>query len=314
MGMRGLSDKFMKDFFGGELKGFLLVVQSDDTLNLEIRNNYVNIYYRGGNLCRIVFRNNVYRMEFDKRYAKLKEHQDFIGNMEAWSINTWVGNIPYLKTIMDRSGALYAEKEFQQLIVWENNRSRICNDTDYYIADIEYQMAISDENGKQRQRRLDMVAIKWPSTHSGHRNNKNLRLAFIEVKYGDGALNDIAGIAEHIRDWHHLLENKEKWNELRDDALRVFNQKVKLKLFGKVPNEIESISEDMPELILLIANHKPQKTALDTELRKACDSEVYKALCECGSELKIASASYMGYGLYEACVRPLEKYLGEKQQ
>jgi hypothetical protein len=51
---RGLSDKFMRDLKeGGSIHCFLEAVKRDDTLSLEIRDNYVNIYYRGGNLFRI---------------------------------------------------------------------------------------------------------------------------------------------------------------------------------------------------------------------------------------------------------------------
>ena len=69
--MRGLSEDFMKDLLKGELKGFLSAVKNDDTLCLEIRDNYINIYYRGGNLCRIKpSRTDAkYAMTFDERYV-----------------------------------------------------------------------------------------------------------------------------------------------------------------------------------------------------------------------------------------------------
>jgi hypothetical protein len=51
--MRGLSNKFINDLKIGILNPFLIAVMDDDKLNLEIRNNYINIYYRGGNLLRI---------------------------------------------------------------------------------------------------------------------------------------------------------------------------------------------------------------------------------------------------------------------
>lgn len=309
--MRGLKDKFMVDLQKGVLNGFLTAVQEDDTVCLEIRNNYLNIYYRGGNLCRINTSKNSarYSMTFDKRYAKTEASKKNIENIDNWNINEWVANIPLLKSVIDKNGPPSVEKEFQQLISWENNRSRICSDTDYYISDIEYQISIKNGD-KPISPRLDMLGIKWPSTTAGRRNKKNLKLAFIEVKYGDNALKDVAGIVNHIQDWNRILNNKDKWDELRDDARRVFNQKVALGLFRSVPGEIESISESFPELILLIANHKPIKSTFGAELRKACDSDEYRALCEYGCELNIATASFMGYGLYIDCLKPISEYIG----
>jgi hypothetical protein len=309
--MRKLSDKFMNDLQNGVLNGFLKAVQDDDTLCLEIRNNYINIYYRGGNLCRVkTSRNNVgYGMTFDEKYAKTAATKKIIENISNWSIDEWVVNIPLLKAIIDKNNPPSVEKEFQQLISWENNRSRICNDTDYYIADIEYQIALNDGK-KPVSPRIDMLGVKWLSTKSGRKNNKSLGLAFIEVKYGDSALKDVAGVVSHIKDWNRIINNEEKWSELRNDTLAVFNQKVRLGLVRDVSREIESVSDTSPELILLIANHKPMKSTFEAELRKACNSDEYRALCEYGCYLMIATASFMGYGLYVDCLKPISENLG----
>lgn len=44
--MRGLTDTFLNDLKQGKLKNVLVAVKSDDTLCLEIRDNYINIYYQ----------------------------------------------------------------------------------------------------------------------------------------------------------------------------------------------------------------------------------------------------------------------------
>ncbi len=46
--MRKLSETFMEALKGGVLQPILEYVQKDSTLNLEIRENQVTIYYRGG--------------------------------------------------------------------------------------------------------------------------------------------------------------------------------------------------------------------------------------------------------------------------
>lgn len=53
MKLRALDEVFIKDLQVGKLKDFLERVKKDDTLCLEIRDNYINIYYRGGSLFKI---------------------------------------------------------------------------------------------------------------------------------------------------------------------------------------------------------------------------------------------------------------------
>jgi len=45
---RRLSDRFMKDLKSGLLQPLLQRVHDDPTLELEIRDDYINVYYRGG--------------------------------------------------------------------------------------------------------------------------------------------------------------------------------------------------------------------------------------------------------------------------
>jgi len=312
---RNLSNDFMSALKNGELTGFLKAVKEDDTLCFEIRRNYINIYYRGGNLCRIKMKSAKYVFEFDEKYTKnkdaniVKKNKEIIKNIETWDKVQWINNIPLLKLIMD-AYKLPPEREFQQLVLRENNNSKICNDTDYYIADVEY---LFNYGNKKTRRSIDMVAIKWPSTIISRKNKDNLQLALIEVKYGDSALNKTSGIIEHVKDWYKLISDKNKWNFLCEDAEKVFNQKIELGLIRGIKNKTMTIStKKMPELILLIINTKPQKTTLNTELQKINTLDEYKVLRNLGcEEIKIATASMMGYGLYIECIKPINEFLGE---
>lgn len=174
---RGLSDQFMQDLKVGKLKVLLEEVKKDHTLCLAIRNDYINIYYRGGNICKVKRKNGGYEYSFDSKYLK-DNQQDFKELFESGEIGKIVKSFPKIKHEMDIyfSGKQKAEREFQQLIMRENNNSVISNDTDYFIADIEYA-------NKSNNSRFDMLAVKWPSTSTDRKNPKNIKLAFIEVKY-----------------------------------------------------------------------------------------------------------------------------------
>lgn len=63
-----------------------------------------------------------------------------------------------------------------------------------------------------------------------------------------------------------------------------------------------------PEFILLLANHKPASTILMRELEAIVLSDTYEALCEL-MDIKIATSSLMGYGLYDRTMCSMEDYI-----
>jgi len=69
--MRALSEHFMDDLIkpDGLLYPILKRVKIDHTLMLAIRENYVNIYYRGGNILRVTEQSKgSYQTFFDVKY------------------------------------------------------------------------------------------------------------------------------------------------------------------------------------------------------------------------------------------------------
>ena len=71
--MRELSVSFFDNLVNdnGLLHTILERVKKDDTLMLAIRDGYINIYYRGGNILRIQEQGNgTYQSSFDEHYNK----------------------------------------------------------------------------------------------------------------------------------------------------------------------------------------------------------------------------------------------------
>ena len=58
MKKRQISEKMLNAFLSGDLSPLLEAVKKDDTLDLELRGDSVNIYYRGGSIFKIEEINN----------------------------------------------------------------------------------------------------------------------------------------------------------------------------------------------------------------------------------------------------------------
>jgi hypothetical protein len=94
--------------------------------------------------------------------------------------------ISELKYSMDRhfSKHLKPEREFQQLVVRENNYPPISNESEYFIVDIEVAGILPGV-------RYDMLAVRW--LRSQRKMPRVLVPALIEMKYGTGASTESMG-------------------------------------------------------------------------------------------------------------------------
>ena len=71
--MRKINDRFINDLLFGELSYFLDQVKGKrESLSMEIRNDYVSIYYKGGSLLKIAQNKKGYKFKFDAKYCKNK--------------------------------------------------------------------------------------------------------------------------------------------------------------------------------------------------------------------------------------------------
>ena len=69
MKKRQISEKMLNAFLSGELSSLLEAVKKDDSLDLELRGDSVNIYYRGGSIFKIEEINNSFLISFDTNYC-----------------------------------------------------------------------------------------------------------------------------------------------------------------------------------------------------------------------------------------------------
>lgn len=289
MKKRQIDEKMLDAFLHGKLHPLLEAVKKDDALDLELRGDSVNIYYRGGSLFKITEKQGKYTVFFNKKYcvtdsSVLEEYPD---------VKVAVDNMPFYKQAMDwwfHEHPKY-EREFQQVIARENNNlGNISRGTDYYIVDIEYANKV---NAADKSARFDMVALKWLSDGATRKDVQKVSLALIEVKFGNGALQGKAGVSDHLKDFHHFLSDQSFLKEFCEDMSVVFAQKCQLGLVdGLQEKQFKvNISCENPEVIFVFANHDPDSKILDNIL--LCNE-----LKNCSFPVLIAKASSMGYCLY----------------
>lgn len=304
--MKTLDQKFMNDLKNadGLLHPILDRVISDHTLLLSIRGNYINIYYRGGNILRVEKSGDRYTSFFDPKYNKNAEsaldlplhinHQD--------DARKWVESFQSLKLMMDFyfSRICKSEREFQQLVARENNDSTISNESEYFIADIE----CSDSDLKAK---FDMLAIKWLANQ--RKNGSNCKAALVEMKYGDGALDGKSGVMKHIKDIATLIEDKKCYGELLSTMETKFDQLDRLGLlrFNHCTNgtKVKLDVKAPPEVIFILANHNPRSTKLKTLLVDSDD--VIKTQSK-SFDLKFFVSSFVGYGLHSKRLLGLDEF------
>jgi hypothetical protein len=189
-----------------------------------------------------------------------------------------------------------SEREYQQLVLRENNGGKLARATDYFIIDMEY--ADTDLDA-----RFDMVALKWPSTGAARKDTARPSLALIEMKYGDNSLSGDSGLQKHLSDFDKFLGDAQKVEAVRADMEKVFQQKCELGLVSGLQKHQYSISlsADAPEVIFLLADHDPDSDRLRQALAPL-RAEDYSF------PIRFATASLMGYGLFESRMMSLERF------
>ncbi len=303
---RVISDTFAASLQTGLLAPIAERVRHDDTLMLALRGTSINIYYRGGSILQLVEEAAYgrYAARFDDNYVKpgsppCPKLPAAIATQK--DCRQWLEALPLLKEVMNfylATQASKSEREFQQLVAWENNRSKLAKETDYFITDIEYATDVEKPDGKIKRARLDMLGLKWLTTE---RRKSICAPVLIEMKYGTGAYAGKAGIADHIDDLNNIL-SEETRGRLGATIAGQFNQLARLGLVDFTPNKTHREVEvaGKPEVIFLLANNNPRSGALLNILKSIKQPTSY--------DLRFFVASFAGYAMHEKCMMSLAQF------
>ena len=214
---RGLHSDKWNNAFGedGKLGGLIEMVKKDDELVLQIREDYFNVYYKGGNMLKVSSENsfqfdyNYYKCEIDldtqeqrnkridKRRSvleslkKTRDYKTFIDEMKKLMDKYWI----WLYNEKHRS---LHEKDTQHALCISNTES-----TDYTIIDLEFQVSTRKDciyhyepssiprhpgvDVYKKSPRFDIIAVR----------NIDHRLCVIELKNGLDTLTGKSGIGDH---------------------------------------------------------------------------------------------------------------------
>lgn len=270
---------------GGELYGLLELVKSDEDLVIEIRNDYFNVYYKGGNMAKIAsadsiqFDHNYYRgrkveKEEDRKelkrrlLAKLKNernYNDFVKEMKSLMNDYWT----WLK---EEKGASLHEKDVQHSLCINNTE-----DSEYTIIDVEFQISTLSEYTyvkpicpigrtvarKKKAPRFDIIAVR----------NSDHQLCVIELKSGINSLNGKSGIGDHADSYEGSIGRKPQ--VFKEEILGVIENK---KAYGLLKRDF-MVSENAPEFMYAYSFYENDNESKD-EQKKIFLEERKKMQCE----------------------------------
>ncbi|MDA3892142.1 MAG: hypothetical protein PF517_10810 [Salinivirgaceae bacterium] len=275
---RGIhNEQFIKALMSGNLKPMLEVINTDkhSDLDVQIRNNYLNIYYAGGNIARVSSENSIdfdkfyFCLEKDKSRNEILKDQALMDNLKL-KRDLLIGkfrngdyNEYFLeaKKVMDAWLSEYQKperKEQHQLSI-ENRYGH----SDYSIIDLKYQVStesafackLLNVKGKAKKPRFDIIAV-----------DKAGKLCVIEFKKGTGAIAGVSGLKEHYECYNNSIGLNYK--PFVDEMKNLLKQKQALNLIDK---QVEIIAP-LPEFMFAFSyatNHKIREDRIfDREYKK----------------------------------------------
>ena len=258
--MRHIDTRFIHDLLRGELSCFLTEVKNNrNRLSLEVRNGYINIYYKGGNLLKITQKSKGYSFHFDAKYCKHKDGNknfELLNDLHSDDID---GYKKHFHLMMQEMDAWFDEHPKEER---DYQHSLLVNNPE--IIDIEYQIG--------RRMRLDMLLFT------------NGKLMIVENKFGTGAIGGSAGISKHYSDICEVLNDSNLLEEMIDSVCYISEAKKEL---GLTDIAIQKSDIKGVEILFLLANYNPRSQSLSNEVEKMNGSVPASVLITTSEQTKI---------------------------
>lgn len=192
--IRGVSIEFAEKFIKSELND--LYQAHKDELFLGVRNNYLNLYFNCDSIAKIECKQGKLICEIDAYYL---DGHHYKGSSKRKKISPFEVFEKYHTIKANSKNKATEEKKSQSELVILNNGNK---ESKWYCFDVEWVKAFKNQQEKDDANfngRFDILAISKDSPH---------RVAFIELKYGSGAIGGKSGISKHIEDFKKFKDNK----------------------------------------------------------------------------------------------------------
>lgn len=95
--LRGIDGQFIQDLKTSPLNYFLIQAIKNPAICLEIRNGYINLYYRGGNVLKITKQKRGYTYYFDSKYCLSKNDDsnfNLLSSLNIKEVRGFINNFP----------------------------------------------------------------------------------------------------------------------------------------------------------------------------------------------------------------------------
>jgi hypothetical protein len=258
--MRGINSRFINDLKSGCLQAFLSEARNNPDICLEIRKDYINLYYKGGSALKISQSKAGYTFVFDSKYCFNKgddSKYEILSSLDKKDAKSFSNAFPAILNEMDSWFACHpkAEREFQHRLIKSNTNKPA-------IVDIEY----AGWTSNSRLFRLDMLGI--------YKTEEGYKIIIFENKYGNGAVSGNAGLKKHYEDIVDILSNHQTKDELIDSVINIVNNKTELGLMN-----IPIVKDDIMgiEILLLLADFNVKSKRIENEVRditKSIDAKI----------------------------------------
>jgi hypothetical protein len=281
--MRKLSPTFLTCLKSGFLSEITEHVRSDRDLNLEIRDSYINIYFKGNSLLKLTEAGSplYYKAEIHKKFL---EGVTLLLELTKSNVHAFVASIPLIKENIIKYGQRSLELEYEQMIIRANNFEPR-NNTEYFIVDRQYTV---------REGRFDLTGIYWERDH--RRQNQEVPVCLMEIKF---ALNqDIQLVHEQLARYYEPIKSKAAC--IAEEMEGIFKQKLALKLYDQPSDRLNAMqtltfSRDIKDfqfiLVLVDYNQNSRLLALE-KIKKLPFADQIKVF-------------YSGFGMWQHNVKDI---------
>lgn len=254
--MRHLSPTFLDNLTNGFLAPLTARVRADKDLDLEIRDNYLNIYYKGNSLLQLAERTpGQYPLTIHEKFTRgLALPAALTGSAE---VEQFLAAVPQIKANISLYAGASLEVEYEQLIIRANNFEPK-SATEYFIIDRQY---VAPGIG-----RFDLTGIYW--NRNQRRRGDVVQLCLMEVKFG---LNDdIKDVDQQLQRYYEAIAADPA--SLAIEAQLQFRQKLELGLYNQPKSRLEAMKtltisprlEDI-QFILFLVDYNPYSQKLQLE-------------------------------------------------